>query len=283
MKSIFVPIYLSSQYQKVLDYSLYLAGKSQAELHLLLMGSSRLQKSFPPTFDLSTHEWHSPLSNLKSNTYRNIVEDIFQRCLDKGVKCKVTFLASAYAKTIIRYANAENYDLVIWGTHVTPGIKGYWEVVLASRIIGEIQAPVFVMPGSGITEELKHIIYAADMSDHDPLVVKQIKSLAGIFDAKLSVVHVNPMEPATDKDKYVLSLENMISDTMDYPKVYYRFFDHTDPFAGLKNFVQQNNAHLVAMINRRQFSWRELFYPRSITRKMAYNLSVPILAFKKNR
>jgi hypothetical protein len=138
------------------------------------------------------------------------------------------------------------------------------------------------VPRESRYNEIRHITYAVDLTDYDPSIIQQVKHIASLFDAKLTIAHVNTDHAEQDREQYQISLERTITDTLDYPKVFYKFFDHADPFGGIKHFVSLNNSNLLAMINRKAFSWRELFFkPTSLTRKMVQEIRVPILAFRK--
>ncbi|MEL7339407.1 MAG: hypothetical protein AAGM67_02895, partial [Bacteroidota bacterium] len=101
------------------------------------------------------------------------------------------------------------------------------------------------------------------------------------FDAKLTIVHINEAPSKAEKEAYRNVLESMISATLDYPKVYYKFFDHADPLGGIRKFIDMNNSNLLAMTNRKKGSWRDRFFPKSLTQQMARELEVPLLAFRK--
>ena len=57
--------------------------------------------------------------------------------------------------------------------------------------------------------------YAVDLADYDAEIVSQVKSIAALFDAKLSIVHVNEVVEETEKVQYRESLEQVIAATLD--------------------------------------------------------------------
>ena len=229
----------------------------------------------------SSEETELLQTSIKNQQVATVVRDICQTFISKGIDFDFKFGARNSVSEIIKEVNQGNYQIVVMGTHASTSRFNYFSGTLATRVIAGTNTPVFVVPSSSNFNEIENITYAVDLTDYDPEVIKQVKSIASIFDAKLTIAHVNSDQPEMEKEKYLQSLERTISDTLDYPKVYYKFFDHADPLRGIIKFVDQNNSQLVAMINRKKFSWRRFFKGDSFTQKLAQETSIPFLAFSK--
>ena len=172
---------------------------------------------------------------------------------------------------IIRETFRNTYELIVMGHKEYKGVRSLLNEARVSKVIGQVNIPVFAIPMEQHFKNIDHITYAVDLTDYDPRIIRQVKSIAQIFDARLSITHVNS-ETEVEKEKYLLALEKTISDTLDYPKVTYKFFDHSDPLKGILNFMKLNNSNMVAMISRTKFSWRQLFSPKSMTQLMSRKL-----------
>jgi nucleotide-binding universal stress UspA family protein len=283
MNRILVPLNARSDYQNILKYAESVAQRSGAELTILYNGGPYAAQDQGVTYH---HQ--QPVApfveGIRKTKVRQQIKEICQRLFEGKVAFQVKVGNSYGTGAIEREANQNEYDLLLMGTHPQPGLKGLWQGALASRVIGAVKTPVFVVPNRNRFNEIQHITYAVDLSDYDPTIIQQVKAIASLFDAKLTIAHVNAEHRGEDqKQQYLSSLEKTISDTLDYPKIYYRFFDHADPLAGLKKLVNLNESNIVAMTNRKKASNRPFSFDRSLTRKMARELKVPILAFRKHR
>ena len=280
MKKILVPIDLRSDYANVIDYATAVAKRSEARIVVYYAGGRRfLQKTGDYTY--TCEQENQPfLDSIRNQQLQEQVKSLFAYFKGHGVAFDFHVAAKSSVNQLIRQSKEGEYDLMIISTDSTTGIRGYVQSTFSSRLIGAVNVPVLMVPASSRFDEIGHITYAVDLTDYDPHVIRQVKSIATMFDAKLTIAHVNPQENV-EKEQYLSSLEQTISDTLDYPKVYYKFFDHVDTVAGIKKFVQFNNTNVVAMINRKRFSWGDLFSDRSMTRKMSRELTVPLLAFAK--
>lgn len=274
MKRILVPIHPKSDLENILQYAEAMALRSHASLTLLLLGGWGRQ-SLELGSDLQGYVAQLP------NRLRAVFETIACRLNEKDIRFEAKPVRGIFLSGLLREIQAQSYDLLIVGRSSAPGIRSFLRSQLISRLIGLSRTPVFVIPPKSRFSEIRHITFAVDLTDYDPAIIRQIKAIAGLFDAKLTVAHVNSSPGEGERERYLLSLERTISDTLDYPKVNYKFFDHADAFGGISHFVSLHNSEMLAMTNRRKFSLREWFSPRSLTRKMARELSVPLIAFHK--
>ncbi|TAE51805.1 MAG: universal stress protein [Bacteroidetes bacterium] len=258
MKRILVPIHPRSDLQNILRYAESVALRSQAELTFFVLGGI-----------------------LRKQNIGAMTAQIAQALEPQGIAFSIKSAPGFTLREILRETTQTAYDLMIVGGDAAPGIRRFLRSALTARLIGEVKVPVFVVPSKSRFNEIRHITYAVDLTDYNPDVIRQVKAIASLFDAKLTIAHVNSELREDQRERYLLSLERTISETMDYPKVYYKFFDHADAFGGIKNFVNLHNSQLLAMTNRKKFTWKDLFNPTSLTRKMAKELSIPVLAFRK--
>ena len=281
MNRILVPVNLRSDFDNVLKYASSVGIRSGAEITLFYYGGRRLLKGSGEMLLDNTTDSEGFLKKVKGQRHRDNLSQVLGGLDAQGITYRIkTVKRNSYGE-IIRECDQETYDMVIMGTHFTSGWGRYVGSTLANRIIGAVQVPVFVVPATRSFNEIQHITYAVDLSDYDPSIIQQVKTIARLFDAKLSITHVNVETEPQHNEQYRRTLEQTISDTLDYPKIYYKFFDHADPLGGIVKFVNMNNSNLVAMINRKKFSWRHIFSDKSLTRKIAAKVSVPILAFHK--
>ena len=282
MKKLLVPINFDADYKNVLKYARFIAQKSRAELTLFYVSGRRFLKghqtlAFEPGNDLDAFQQALP-----ANALGKAIQHTVQMFIQEEITFRLHVSHGNFIKRITEASATETYDLILLGTDQPSGLRGLLRNNPASQLLKVSSTPVFVVPVSNDFVSLDHITYAADLSDYDPKVIRQVKAIAALFDAKLSILHVNQKEENKDNSTYINSLEQTVSDTLDYPKVNYQFFDHEDIFSGIQKSVTINKSKLVAMVNRHETNWRDSFRsPKSLTHKMAQDLKVPLLAFKK--
>lgn len=282
MKRILVPLNPRSDYNNMLDYAESVVLRSGAELTVQYSaGSGAVRES------RSQYNHHEPIDafveGIRNARARQQIREICQRLSEHEVPFQLKVVNSYGASAVVREAEQAEYDLILMGSYTRPGWFSFLRRALAIKVIGAVKAPVFVVPDRNRFNEIQHITYAVDLSDYDADIIRQVKAIATLFDAKLTIAHVNAQPEGSAKEQYLNSLEKTITDTLDYPKIYYRFFDHADPLAGLKKLINLNESNIVAMTNRKKMRARLFSSDQSLTRKMAKEMTVPILAFRKQQ
>lgn len=281
MKKLLVPLDFSGSNQNVFSYASTLARRSEAELTIFPTSAKRLLKNASHFLFQSTDAIERLKEALKDNdTCKSIIE-LAQELQAKKVNFRVKIDNGSLLRRIIREAESDQYDLLIVGANEPSRIRTYLRGNLFTALLKDVNVPIFIVPTQKEFNEIDHITYAVDLSDYDPNIIRQVKTIASLFDAKLTIAHVNQDTEDGHNEAYMKTLERTINDTLDYPKVYYKFFDAADILGGIKKQVKLNKSDMLAMINRKETSWKDFFADKSLTRKMMNELNVPLLAFKK--
>lgn len=282
MKEILTSLNLDVKFNNPVNYASILASKSSSKLVLWYATSSIFSsesRSNKIPHRMNTDQF---LKLFRSKRIRKRITDITSELDSQGIDYVFQVHNGNSVKGLINECNRGDYELLILGTYFNGRVWGYIQDTYISKLISEVNKPVFVVPQDMRYNHIEHITYAADLTDYDPNVILQLKSIASLFDAKLSIVHVNAEEEGK-ADEYVSYLEKTISDTLDYPKIYYKFFDDIDPLSGIKRFVHQNNANMLAMINRKKLSWKDLLKKGSLIRHISQDLQIPLLSFSQKK
>ena len=209
---------------------------------------------------------------------------LFHGLLEELEYYEISYEIETYVQNDLKFiqeaSKSGETDLLISQSKSRYALHRHWHSKLDSKRQIRSFPPTLIIPSKGLLGQINHITYAVDFDDYDPEILDSIIFLATIFDAKLTIFHINTPEDKR-KSSYLESLEQTITDTLDYPKVYYKFFDDKDPFTGIQKFLTNSNTQLLAMINRKELTWKNLFSENSLTRKMATKTNVPLLAFHK--
>ena len=281
MKKLLVPLDFSSSNLNVFSYAISLARRSNAELTIFPTGSKRLLKEGKDVLFQHTENLSTLKQALKENEVCEAIVNLVEKLQNDQIQFRVKIQNGSLLRRIINEAKSDDYDLLIVGAEEPSRLFSYLRGNLFTALLKDVSVPIFIVPVHREYNEIDHITYAVDLSDYDPNIIRQVKTIASLFDAKLTLAHVNQEEEGEDKKVYLKALEQTINDTLDYPKVDYKFFDHADIISGIKKQVKLNRSNMLAMTNRTEASWTDFFSDKSLTRKMLQELNVPLLAFRK--
>jgi nucleotide-binding universal stress UspA family protein len=128
---------------------------------------------------------------------------------------------------LTRMVRQQKIDLVIVGTHGRTGFKHLVMGSVAEELLRTLACPVLtvgpnVTKGSMESAEIKHVLFPTDLSDESRTVFPYLASLASEYRALLTMLHVLPIETATNPDAKTLA-EPLRQEMREI------FYPHIDP------------------------------------------------------
>jgi nucleotide-binding universal stress UspA family protein len=129
-----------------------------------------------------------------------------------------------------RIVRQQKIDLVIVGTHGRTGFKHLVMGSVAEELLRTLPCPVLTV-GPNVSKrsmesaEIKHVLFPTDLSDESRTVFPYLASLASEYRAVLTLLHVLPIETATNPD--ARSLAEPLRQEMQ--KIFYPHIDPRSP------------------------------------------------------
>lgn len=191
------------------------------------------------------------------------------------VKYKI-IKGQSFNDSVKRFAKKSRSGLIVMGTHGASGLK---KIVLGSNTASMVEIshiPVLAVPEDATYKTFKNVAFATNLDQFD----KELKTMLpylNVFDATLHVLHVAP------KGKNVEEIAENVKKQLkkaDYRKstVTVKSGDKID--LAIDKFVAELKPDMLTMFTTEHGFFDKLFN-RSLTRKMAFQSSVPLLAFKR--
>ncbi len=255
------------------DYGLKMADRLEADFTILnVLRLDGVPKS------------HLRLKQIENSLYKIAMEEgarLEQEC-KKKIKSRGTVQFKAIrshtvADTVRRFAEANKINLIIMGSRGASKLK---KVVLGGTTVSVIDvsgAPVLAIPEKAVFTNFKHVVYASDLKN----VQKELDTIipfARIFDSEIHMVHV---VDAIDKnvDAKREQAEKMVAKA-NYAKIKLEIIIDDDiPFA-IDKYIKDKKGDALTTFTH-ELNLFEKIFARSITRKLAYQGTIPLLAFKR--
>src|SRR5688572_24064143 len=181
----------------------------------------------------------------------------------------------SFNKTLKAYVKKNKFDLIVMGTRGASGVTKY---VLGSNTVSVLEdssIPVLVVPGGAEFKTFKNVVYATDLK-HFEREVRVMLPYLKIFDSTMHVFHV--VERIKDADNLEVIVKKSLK-KIDYRKSTVRIDKSKKVDEAIESFVQTLKADLVIMFTHKRNFYEKLFN-RSMTKQMAFQGNVPLLAFK---
>ncbi len=254
-----------------IQYAMKMASKLDIEFTIL----NGVRVDGVPKSNLNWKRIEKSLMAAATEEGEKLVQELKQK-----VNAPITFKAvSAHtiADMVTRYVQKNYTSLVIMGSQGASSLKKFRLGGTAVSVIDSVHAPVLAIPRLAEFKNFKHVVYASDLKDPK----KELDILipfAKIFDANIHMVHV---VAAIDKkvETERKNMETLISKT-DYKKIDFKLLIDEDVAGAIDQYIKETKADLLTTFTH-ELSLYEKLFGLSVTRKLAYQGSIPLLAFKR--
>ena len=278
MQKILVPTDFSPNALRAISYAVEIARRNQASIYLVHACDTLLDNVFPGQEKI-TQEYNE---NIISKANQNL--DILRNSIEETEKILVnTQLYKGPIRETIRVASIEHkIDLVIMGTLGKSGLK---EKILGSKtaaVISQCEKPVLAIPLEYEWSEPAKFLLAVKDFEEATSLLSPVKELAALFDAELQLAIFTDEEESTavgymQHARAVHHMEDQLRKSNPELHTQAVHLSGNRFLETLNDYVAENNIDMVAMITHPRNLVDSLFN-RSLTRKMAYQSKVPLLA-----
>ena len=274
MKRILLPTDGSENAEHALNYAIQLFEGEQVEF--ILFRSIEIQAY---SADLPI-----PMMPDLTDAVRGSLNATAARLQDKYAETKFKFIAQvgsgSLSFNVEQLVADEAIDLVVMGTMGASGITASIIGSNTTDVISTAKCPVLAVPASADLSIPKEILFATDNKGlADKHVLQPLIFLAGRFGSHIHMMNVLDEGDFTSVDAAV---EGLILDHM-LEKVHhtYYFVNANDRVEAIENHLNTHNIDLLVVIPRHNDFFSSIFH-RSVTRKLALQSKVPLLALSNS-
>ncbi|HEY4655044.1 MAG TPA: universal stress protein [Cyclobacteriaceae bacterium] len=275
MVNILVPTDFSDLSRVALNYAVKVANKLNGTLTLL-----HVVTVIQPT----RASMRLRLEALEEELLRCAKEDMEMLIAELAGKLKTTkpleykiVQGSSFNATVKIEAKKLRSGLIVIGTRGANGLK---KVVLGSNTASLIEIshiPVLVVPELAEFTSLKNLVYATDLMHLEDEIATMLPYVK-IFESTLHIFHAasgaKAVAPAEAKIKAAIA-------GVDYGKFKIRVVADKEVDKAVETYVKETTSDLLATFTREHSVYEKLF-ERSLTRKLAFQSRLPLLAFRQS-
>ena len=182
-----------------------------------------------------------------------------------------------FKTVMLSYISDKNIDLVVMG--ITGHDTTIGKVLFGSNAVSisrESNVPVFIISKHHEYKQIKNIAYANEYDTHitEQTGLIQIKNIAAIFGANLSVLHVIP-------DNHLINEVESVTDLFveqKLEKTTHKTFILSEDKAStaLLDFIKTHEVDVIVLEQKKHSFLHNLVYP-STTKEIAFNSPIPVL------
>ncbi len=180
------------------------------------------------------------------------------------------------SEAIARYAAEKKVDLIVMGTKGATGLKKILQGSNTARLMEISPVPLVAIPSKATFTSLKKLVYATDMKN----IAEETRRLARIaepFKASILILHCVPEGSPARVDR---SLEPDLINQAEYGAISYHQVQSDQVDEAISRFMNETKADMLVMFTH-QRSFFDKLLGKSVTRSMAFQNRVPLLAFNR--
>lgn len=171
----------------------------------------------------------------------------------------------------------EDVKYIVMGTSGASGLKEHLLGSFTSGVIETSKVPVIAVPENTKLVPFKSVVYATDLT-HLETECKILVDFIHSFNARLNILNILPTAVPEKGDP---ELEHKLRHTCNYPDIHIHYRSHDDLQEGIKAFLVEEQADLLAMFTRKKNFFVDLFC-QGQTEAMVCHLPVPLFALKSH-
>jgi nucleotide-binding universal stress UspA family protein len=275
MVNILVPTDFSDLSRVAIRYAIKMANKMEGNVTLLHVLTHIVQPT-RASMRFRVKALEKELELIAKEDFTAILEEV-EKLNKTGhpVKHKIV-KGQSFNDTVKRLAKKHRAGLIVMGTHGASGLK---RIVLGSNTASMVEishVPVLAVPEDATYKTFKNVVFATNLDQFDKELKIMLPYLK-VFDATLHVLHVAPK--GKDTEQLTENVKKQLKKA-DYRKstVTIKTGDKID--LAIDKFVAEIKPDMLTMFTTEHGFFDKLFN-RSLTRKMAFQSNVPLLAFKR--
>ncbi|WP_343701238.1 universal stress protein [Chitinophaga sp.] len=147
---------------------------------------------------------------------------------------------------------------------------------MTAQILKSSEMPVLVVPQNALVgRPMKTVVFATDLEEVTQVSLSRLYAFLDAFGARLYVVNVMP----ETQEKYDPETFEAITDLHRLLEKYeptFGYISRNDVVEGILTFSDERQASLIMAVPKKHGGFSALFH-KSISKKLAYNSSVPLL------
>jgi nucleotide-binding universal stress UspA family protein len=273
IQRILFPTDFSTNSETALNYAANVAGALNAEIILFYC------YQYPP---IATE---IPLEGLEEEV--NAVEKENKKRMSELIEYGLKINSSLKFDSIILFGDFTNYindivkkrsiDLIMMSTQGAGPLKSFFLGTNAATVIAKSSCPVFVIPQFYSFEKITHILYPCEYFDSDIRNLHFLATIAEPFNASITIVNI------TEEDYLLQAIitkkfEREVKNKITYPHIDFVCLEGKNLEERITDYANKNDIDLIVMSTRHRTKFEKI-YDHSLTEKMAYHTSIPLLAF----
>jgi nucleotide-binding universal stress UspA family protein len=270
MQKILIPTDFSPIANNALDYAIEIAAKFESGILLYHVYTFHRKVDFNPDFPEDQQPYVKKIERQMNFTKLKFMEKIKQKGLAIQTKVEEDSIFSLFDRKLKKH----DVSLIIMGSK---GASGFEKVIfgsVAATALEMAKVPILVVPPNHSFLPIERIVFATDLKDISISILSPLQELAMKFGAKVTILNVNTGSSKNTQRENTLHLEGVETTYQEIPM-------SKSINDSINEFIDKNKIDLICMV-RREKSFFESLFKKSISKLQVYNSKIPLFVLPEN-
>ncbi|MBL7930553.1 MAG: universal stress protein [Bacteroidia bacterium] len=277
MKTILVPTDFSPIANTALNYAIHVAGKLKSKIYLL-----HSYQVPAPIGEVPFAVLNDERRMLKEESEKNLLEASV-KVGNAGIAYEYISVEGDAVDSILQAVKEKKAEMIIMGAK---GETNLLDAIFGSvclKVMEKASCPVMAIPNDTvITKPVKHITFATDYHQSDFAAIDRAVEIAGLSQAELNILHISDAEIGADEEKIMMrNFMEKVKKRSNYTKLSFQVIHGYKVEERLQQYVEDENTDML-MLSTHYRGFFDRIFGTSITKDIARNTNIPVLAFHHN-
>lgn len=181
---------------------------------------------------------------------------------------------------ILHFVRDINVCLLIMGACGSGNLKELFLGGTTTGILAISPFPLLIVPTGFVFKKLEKILYASDLQQKDIYNIGELVKIINPLNTKITVIHVSKEDNLMNKN-LLEWFRKSLSEKVNYPNIEIETVISEDIFETLKLSIDESEADMVAMMERKHKPEINYLLHRDLVKRMQSSLKVPLLSFNE--
>jgi len=273
MNKIICPVDFSTPSLNAIEYAVEIGKKFHSQITLFhvfterdfnkIVGKETVGKSF------------KELMAMAKNRLQRLADNINEECAGQ-LTCNAQLELGELHDKLVDAIEVDGHDVLVMGTTGVSRTDGVFFGSNTEEVISEVKIPTLCIPQEATFNGFNKIVYASDFMKEDKQAIQEVISFATVFNARISVLHINLGDSDKEYNDFVDDLKSFIQ----YNKISFvnkKFKDNIG--MGIEEYMHDENSDLLVVF-RKQRNFVESIFHKSLTKILSYSTDKPLFVLK---
>lgn len=169
-------------------------------------------------------------------------------------------------------------DMIVMGTK---GASGITEILIGSNtadVIEKCPCPVLAVSSDAVYKQPAKIVFATNYADNDFQTIYVLAEMFKQFNPEIIILHVEVTGDHKAENRMLDWFKGQVQTNIPYDNFNFQLTKGDNVVNAVHEYVASNNIDLISVSTRKRNFFDKLT-SRSDTKKLAYRIDTPLLAF----